>query len=98
MVKSLLSGSNRKAPSLSPWDGAFSGLSQSFSTLGLGANCALPNLSQLNQRWGFDRLRTQTYNQKLDRAAFSHSSPTGRKKFATGPVKGQPAECPADQS
>src|SRR4051794_33060794 len=24
-------------------------------------------------------------NQKVDRAAFSHSSPTSRKKFATGP-------------
>src|SRR5215207_881234 len=62
------------------------GLSQSFPTLGLRANCALPNLPRLNQRYGFDRLRTSTYNQKLDRAAFSRRSPTGWKKFATGPV------------
>src|SRR5215217_7942844 len=60
-------------------------LSQSFPTLGLRANCALPNLPRLNQRYGFDRLRTSTYNQKLDCAAFSRSSPTGWKKFATGP-------------
>src|SRR5215207_10812661 len=56
-------------------------MSQSFPTLGLRANCALPNLPRLNQRYGFDRLRTSTYNQKLDRAAFSRSSPIGRKSL-----------------
>src|SRR6195952_2018385 len=58
-------------------------MSQSCSKLGLRANCALPNLPRLNQRQGFYRKASQTYNWKVSRASFSQSSPTGRKNFAT---------------